>query len=275
LIPSHRIVIESGRSERQYWRDLWRYRELLFFLSWRDVSVRYKQTVIGLAWAVVRPVATMVVFVVVFGKVAKLPDAGVPYPLLVLCGMLAWQLFASGFSAASDSLVSNANLISKVYFPRLLVPISSVATAVVDFLVTLPVLAALMLWYGHVPGWQVVFFPAFVLLAVAAAMAVGVWFGALNVRFRDVRQLIPFLVQFGIYVTPVGFAAAAVPEQYRRLIELNPLTGIVEGFRWSLLGGTGGLTPFALGWSVAVVAVALVTGVRYFRATERTFADVI
>lgn len=271
----NRTVIESGRAERQYWQDLWRYRELLLFLSWRDVSVRYKQTIIGIAWAVVRPVATMVVFVVVFGRIANLPSNGVPYPLLVLAGMLAWQLFSGGFSAASDSLVANANLISKVYFPRLLVPLSSVAVSLVDFAVTLPVLAAVMLWYRYPPGWQVVFLPAFAALAVAAAVGVGVWLGALNVRYRDVRYAIPFLVQFGIYVTPVGFSTSAVPEQYRMLVELNPLTGIVEGFRWSLLGDASGLTPFALGWSAVVVTGVLVTGVRYFRRTEKTFADVI
>lgn len=270
-----KTVIEAGRAERQYWRDLWRYRELLFFLAWRDVSVRYKQTAIGVAWAVIRPVLTMAVLVVVFGKVAKLPSGGVPYPLLVLSGMLAWQLFATGFSAASESLVGNANLISKVYFPRLVVPLSAAAASLVDFLVTLPILIVLMVWYGTVPTWRLAFFPAFVLLAVLGALAVGVWLGALTVKYRDFRYIVPFMIQFGVYVSPVGFSVAAVPEDYRWAFALNPMTGVIEGFRWTLLGQADGLTPLNLALSIGIIAMLLVTGVRHFRRTEKTFADVI
>ncbi|HEV8058509.1 MAG TPA: ABC transporter permease [Gemmataceae bacterium] len=271
----NRTVIEAGRVERQYWQDLWRYRELLFFLSWRDVAVRYKQTAIGIAWAVIRPVATVTVFVVVFGRIAKLPSDGVPYPLLVLAGMLAWQLFATGFTSAGDSLVGSSNLISKVYFPRLLVPMSAVAVSCVDFVVTLPVLLVLMVWYGIMPTWRFLLFPGFVLLTIASAMAVGIWLAALNVRYRDFRFITPFVVQFGVYVTPVGFSSAAVPDQYWILFALNPLTAIIEGFRWSLLGRADGFNLVSLTLSVLATGVLLTTGIRYFRRTERTIVDVI
>jgi lipopolysaccharide transport system permease protein len=272
---STKTVIEAGRAERQYWADLWRYRELLFFLAWRDVTVRYKQTAFGVAWAVVRPVLTMIILVVVFGKVAKLPSGGVPYSVLVLSGMLAWQLFATGFSAASESLVSNANLVSKVYFPRLVVPLSAVAVSLVDFLVTLPLLVVLMAWYEVAPTWHLLLFPAFVALALLAAISFGLWLCALNVRYRDFRFIIPFVLQFGVYVSPVGFSVAAIPDDYRWLFALNPMTGIIEGFRWSLLGQADGLTPLSLAVTLSVIAVLLLTGVRYFRRTEKTFADVI
>lgn len=269
------IIIEAGRTERQYWRDLWRYRELLGFLAWRDVAVRYKQTAIGVAWALIRPLATMAVLVVVFGTVARLPAGGVPYPLLVLSGMLAWQLFSAGLSEASESLVANSNLISKVYFPRLLVPLSSVAVSLVDFLITLPVLFVLMAWYGTAPTWRLAFFPAFVLLAVLAALAVGVWLAALNVKYRDFRYVIPFVLQFGLYVSPVGFSLSAVPDDYRPWFTLNPVVGLVEGCRWALLGQADPAMPFAVGVTATEVAAVLLLGVRYFRRTERTFADVI
>ncbi len=245
------------------------------FLAWRDVAVRYKQTAFGIVWAVIRPLLTMIVLVVVFGRIAKLPSGDVPYTLLVLSGMLAWQLFATGFSAASESLIGNANLISKVYFPRLVVPLSSVAVSLVDFVVTLPILAGLMIWYEVIPTWRMTLFPIFVILALLAAVGIGLWLCALNVRFRDFRFIIPFVIQFGVYVSPVGFSAAAVPEEYRWLLALNPMTGIIEGFRWTLLGQAEGLTPLSLGISLAAIAFFLATGVRYFRRTEKTFADVI
>jgi lipopolysaccharide transport system permease protein len=274
-MSTHKIVIEAGRSESQYWRDLWRFRELLVFLSWRDVAVRYKQTVMGVAWAIIRPVATVVIFVVVFGRIAKLPSDGMPYPLLVIVGMLAWQLFATGFTSAGDSLVGSSNLVSKVYFPRLLVPMSAVAVSCVDFVVTLPVVAIMMIWYGIWPTWRIVFFPAFILLTLAAAMSLGIWLAALNVRYRDIRFITPFAVQFGIYVTPVGFSSAAVPEQYWILFALNPLTSIIEGFRWSVLGRADGFNLLSLAWTVLLSGVLLWTGIRYFRGTERTIVDVI
>jgi lipopolysaccharide transport system permease protein len=276
-MATHKIIIEAGRSESQYWRDLWRYRELLLFLAWRDVAVRYKQTIIGVAWAVIRPLATMAVLIVVFGMVARLPSGGVPYPLLVLTGLLAWQLFSTGFSAASESLVTNNNLISKVYFPRLIVPLSAVSVSLVDFLVTLPVLLVLMFWpnYGPPPTWRLLTFPAFVLLTLLAALAVGIWLAALNVKYRDFRYVIPFALQFGVYISPVGFSLAAVPANYRWWFALNPAVGLIEGFRWSLLGQADEVTPFAFAVTAVWVVLLLFLGVRYFRRTERTFADVI
>lgn len=273
--PVVRTIIEAGRTERQYWRDLWRYRELMFFLAWRDVSVRYKQTVMGVAWAVVRPLLTMIIMVIVFSKVAKLDSGGVPYTLLVLTGMLCWQLFSAGLSSTADSLLGSSNLISKVYFPRLVIPLSSLAVSLVDFLVTLPILAALMLWYGEAPTWRMVLFPGFVLLTMLSALSLGLWMCALNVRYRDVRYVLPFMIQFGVYVSPVGYALSAVPEAYRLWFALNPLTGVIEGFRWSLLAGAPAPTPEALAVSLLVPAVLLFTGIRYFRGTERSFADVI
>jgi lipopolysaccharide transport system permease protein len=268
-------LIEAGRTERQYWRDLWRFRELLYFLAWRDVAVRYKQTVIGIAWAVIRPLATVAIMVVVFQKIAHLPDGGVPYPLLVLSGMLAWQLFATGFSAASESLVTNGNLISKVYFPRLIVPLSAVAVSFIDFLVTVPILVVLMIWYQVVPTWSLLAFPVFVLLTLLASLSIGIWLAALNVKYRDFRYVIPFALQFGVYLTPVGFSLSAVPEQYRWWLALNPAVGLIEGFRWSLLGLADDVTLFSISVTVVAAAAMMYAGIRYFRRTERTFADVI
>jgi lipopolysaccharide transport system permease protein len=274
MSSGNRTVIEAGRTERHYWQDIWRYRELLFFLSWRDVAVRYKQTTIGIAWAVIRPVATVVIFVIVFGRIANLPSEGTPYPLLVLVGMLAWQLFSTGFTSAGDSLVSSSNLLSKVYFPRLLVPMSAVAVSLVDFLVTLPVVLILMLWYGAAPTWRLLCFPGFALLAILAALSVGIWLAALNVRYRDIRFITPFVVQFGLYATPVGFSSAVVPQPYRMLFELNPLTALIEGFRWSLLGRADGFEPLSLALTLLVTTLLLVTGINHFRSMERTVVDV-
>lgn len=275
LTSAPKTVIEAGHAERHYWRDLWRYRELLYLLAWRDVTVRYKQTVIGTSWAVIRPLTTMLILVLVFGKVARLPSGGIPYPVLVLTGMLAWQLFAAGLSSTSDSLVGSAGLISKVYFPRLIIPLSALAVGIVDFLVTLPLLVGVMIWYGMAPTWQLVVFPAFVVLTVLAGLSIGIWMSALNVRYRDVRVLVPFILQFGLYLSPVGYSIVAVPEEYRTLYSLNPLVGIIEGFRWCLLGQAEGLTSLSLSVSVLVVCMLLACGLRYFRKTERTFADVI
>ena len=275
--PAERILIlESGRTERNYWGDLWHFRELFAILAWRDVSVRYKQTVIGFAWAMIRPFLTMVVFTIVFGRLAKLPSEGAaPYPVMVFAGMLPWFLFSSILSDASGSLVGNANLISKVYFPRLVIPAASAMVALIDFLVNLAMLGALMLWYGFAPGWRIVLLPAFTLLAVLASLGPALWITALNVRYRDFRYAIPFLVQFGLYVSPVGFSSSVIPASWRLLYSLNPVVGVIDGFRWCLLGGD---SPFYLpGFvaSLAVVAFFLWFGVRYFRATERTFADVV
>jgi lipopolysaccharide transport system permease protein len=275
MIADEVLVIEAGHTERHYWRDLWRYRELFYFLAWRDILVRYKQTVIGVAWAVLRPLLTMVVFTIVFGKLGKFPSGGVPYPILVYVAMLPWQFFASSLAESSSSLVGNANLISKVYFPRLIVPASAVITSFVDFLVAAVMLLALMTWYGFWPDWRVVTLPFFVLIAFAAAMGAGLWLTALNVKYRDFRYVVPFIVQFGLYVSPVGFSSAVVPERWRLLYSLNPMVGVIDGFRWALLGGKTALYMPGFLLSVIVVAVALLTGIAYFRRTERIFADII
>jgi lipopolysaccharide transport system permease protein len=270
------LVLEPGRAERHYWRDLWHYRELFAILAWRDVAVRYKQTVIGVAWAVVRPLLTMVVFTVVFGKLAGLPsDGGVPYPVLVFVGMLPWFLFASALSEASSSVAGNANLIGKVYFPRLIIPAASAVVALVDFAVNLLILVTMMAWYGVVPGWQVVLLPVFVALAVLASLGPALFLTALNVKYRDFRYIIPFIVQFGLYVSPVGFSSAVVPETWRFWYSLNPVVGIIDGFRWCVLGGESHLYLPGFAMSLGVVAAFLWLGIGYFRRTERSFADLV
>jgi lipopolysaccharide transport system permease protein len=232
------IIIEPGRAERHYWADLWRYRELFRVLAWRDVAVRYKQTVIGATWAIIRPFLTMVIFTVIFGKLANLPsDGAAPYAIMVFAGMLPWTFFSSALADASSSVVGNANLISKVYFPRLIVPMAAVIVAFVDFAINFVMLLALMIWYQFAPGWQIVLLPAFVALAFLASLGPGLWLTALNVKYRDVRYIIPFLVQFGLYVSPVGYSSSIVPEQWRLLYSLNPVVGVIDGFRWCLLGG--------------------------------------
>jgi len=269
------IVIKPGRSERNYFRDLWRFRELFYILAWRDLAVRYKQTVIGVAWAVIRPLLMMVVFTVVFGKIARLPSGGVPYPVLVFAGMLPWQFFATALTESSNSLIVNTNLIAKVYFPRLIVPASSVITSLVDFAITCVLLAILMAIYGVVPSWQVVFLPLFVLLAFFAATGFGLWLSALNVEYRDFRYIVPFIVQFGLYISPVGFNSDVVPEKWRLLYSLNPMVGVIDGFRWCLLGGDVALDWRGVWLSTGLVIAALWSGLWYFRRTERSFADVI
>lgn len=269
-------VLEAGRAERNYWRDIWAYRELFAILAWRDVTVRYKQTVIGVAWALLRPLLTMIVFTVVFGKLAGLPSEGsAPYPVMVFAGMLPWFLFASILSDASSSLVSNANLISKVYFPRIIIPVSAAVVACVDFAIGLALLVGLMAWYGVVPGWQILLLPALVTLTAVASLGPALAMAALNVKYRDFRFLIPFVVQFGLYVSPVGFSSAIVPEGWRFLYSLNPVVGVIDGFRWCLLGGESALYMPGFLASLAVTAAFLALGLWMFRRTERTFADIL
>lgn len=268
------IIIENGKSERQYWKDLWRYRELLYFLAWRDILVRYKQTVIGVAWAVLRPVLTMLVLTFIFGKLAKMPSGGVPYPILVFCGMLPWQFFATAFAESGNSLVSNSGMISKVYFPRLVVPISSVITSFVDFLISAVLMGLMMIYYRTVPGASILMLPVFVILAFATAFGAGLWISALMVRYRDFRFIVPFIVQFGLYVSPVGFSSNVVPEQWRLLYSLNPMVGVIDGFRWAILGEQNLYWP-GLSISIVGVGIIIISGIWYFRRTERTFADVI
>ena len=269
------LVIEAGRAERHYWRDLWRYRELFFFLAWRDILVRYKQTVIGIVWALGRPLITMLVFTLVFSKLAKLPSGGVPYPILVFAALLPWQFFASSFSGAGDSLISNAGMISKVYFPRLVIPASAVIVSFADFLISAIILVGLMIWYGYAPDLRMLTLPLFILVAFAAAMGAGLWIAALNVKYRDFRIIVPFVVQFGLYISPVGFSSSIVPEQWRLLYSLNPMVGVIDGFRWAILGGNSQLYWPGFLLSLFLVLVILVTGIAYFRRVEKTFADVI
>lgn len=270
------LILEAGRAEEHYWRDLWRYRELFSVLAWRDVAVRYKQTVIGAAWAVLRPFITMVIFTVVFGRLAKLPsDGAAPYALLVFAGLLPWSLFSAALTGASESMVANANLIGKVYFPRIIVPAATLLTALIDFLLSLLILVAMMIWYRFLPGWQIVLLPLFVVLALLASLGPGLWVTALNIKYRDFRVVIPFLVQLGLYVSPVGFSSSVIPEEWRWLYSLNPLVGIIDGFRWCILGGESEIYLPGFLVSLAVVAFFLWLGIRRFRATERTFADLI
>jgi lipopolysaccharide transport system permease protein len=270
------LVLEPGRAERNYWRDLWHYRELFAILAWRDVSVRYKQTVIGVAWAVVRPFLTMVVFTVVFGRLAKLPtEGGAPYPVLVFAGMLPWFLFSTILGEASNSLVANTNLVGKVYFPRLIIPASSSLVALVDFAINLTILLGLMIWFGFWPSWSFLLLPVFVVLAIAASLGPAFLMTALNVKYRDFRYIIPFIVQFGLYVSPVGFSSAVVPERWRFWYSLNPMVGVIDGFRWCVLGGSSRLYLPGFLLSLGVVAFFLWLGIAYFRRTEKSFADLI
>ena len=270
------LVIEPGHTEVQYGRDLWRYRELFYFLAWRDILVRYKQTVIGIAWAVVRPLLTIGVFTILFGRIAKMQnDTLAPYAILVAAANVPWQFFANALSESSNSLVSNANLISKVYFPRFIVPASSVITSFIDFLISFLILVGLMIWYRFVPDWRILTLPLFAALAFAASMGAGLWLAALNVKYRDFRYVIPFVVQFGLFISPVGFSSTVVPDHWRLLYSLNPMVGVIDGFRWCILGGESRMfwPGFAIG--LAVVAVFLWLGLRQFRAMEKTFADLV
>ncbi|MBD2570592.1 ABC transporter permease [Anabaena lutea] len=269
------LLIQAGRTEQQYWRDLWRYRELFYFLAWRDILVRYKQTAIGMAWALIRPFLTMVVFTVVFGQLAKLPSQGVPYPILVFSGMLPWQFFGNSLSECSNSLISNSNLISKVYFPRLIVPTSAVVVSFVDFLISGMILLALMAWYNFVPSWRILTLPVFISIAFAASMGAGLWLASLNVQYRDFRYIVPFIVQFGLYISPVGFSSSLVPEKWRFIYSLNPMVGVIDGFRWAILGGESHLYLPGFLLSFALVISLLFSGIWYFRKMEKKFADVI
>ncbi|MFO5526650.1 MAG: ABC transporter permease [Cuspidothrix sp.] len=269
------LIIEAGRTEKQYWQDIWRYRELFYFLAWRDILVRYKQTVIGIIWALIRPFLTMVVFTVVFGQLAKLPSEAAPYPILVFSAMLPWQFFSNSLSECSNSLITNANLLSKVYFPRLVVPTSAVVVSFVDFMISGMILLALMAWYNFVPSWRILTLPLFIGIAFAASMGAGLWLASLNVQYRDFRFIVPFIVQFGLYISPVGFSSSIVPEQWRFIYSLNPMVGVIDGFRWAILGGESKLYLPGFMLSMVLVVLLLLSGIWYFRKMERRFADVI
>lgn len=270
------LILEPGRAERHYWRDIWAYRELFAILAWRDVSVRYKQTAIGVAWAVVRPFLTMVVFTIVFSRLAKLPsDGSAPYPIMVFVGMLPWFLFSTILSEASNSLVVNTSLVGKVYFPRIIIPSATALVALVDLAINFAMLAGLMLWYGFLPTWRIILLPVFVLLAMLASLGPSLFVTALNVKYRDFRYIIPFIVQFGLYISPVGFSSSVVPEKWRLWYSLNPVVGAIDGFRWCLLGKNSPLELKYFLVSLATTTLFLWLGISYFRSTERTFADLI
>lgn len=270
------LIIEAGRTEKHYWADLWRYRELFYILSWRDIAVRYKQTIIGILWAIIRPLLTMVVFTVVFGKFAKLPsDGNAPYAIMVYAAMLPWQFFSSSVSEASHSLVDNTQLITKVYFPRIIIPISSVVTSFIDFLVSFAILIFLMGYFQFAPSWNILFLPVFLLIAFLTAAGIGLYITALNVKYRDFRYIVPFIVQFGLYISPVGFSSSVVPDKYRLLYSLNPMVGVIDGFRWAILGAESTIYPPGFILSIGVMLFFLFLGIFKFRKMEKTFADII
>ena len=269
------LLIEPGRSEKNYWSDLWRYRELFYILAWRDISVRYKQTVIGVAWAVLRPFLAMVIFVIVFGRIAKMPSNGIPYPILVFSAMLPWQFFANSLSEASTSLVVNTNLVSKVYFPRMIIPAGAVITSLVDLLVSAALLGVLMIWFRFMPDWRLLTLPLFTLMALLAALGPGLLLTALTVKYRDFRYVIPFVVQFGLFISPVGFSTDVIPANWRLLYSLNPVVGVIDGFRWAICRGESHIYLPGFALSLLVIFAFLWIGIWYFRKTEKGFADVI
>jgi lipopolysaccharide transport system permease protein len=269
------IIIEAGKDSGSYWRELWRYRELLYFMSWRDLIIRYKQTFLGVTWALIRPIIYTFVFTLVFSKIGKVPHGDVPYPILVLAGILPWQLFANSFNGCSNSLVANSGLITKVYLPRLILPLSAMAVSVADFLVALGLMLVLMPFYGCVPDWRILTLPVWMLLALLTAASGGIWIAALNVRYRDFGSLAPLVLQVGIFITPVGFPRSAIPEKWQVLYSLNPMVGVIDGFRWCIFAGKADLNLAGLALSTFLCLLLLWSGTRYFRATEKTFADII
>ena len=269
------LVIESGRLKKNYWNDLWRFRELFLFLAWRDILVRYKQTIIGLAWSIIRPFLTMIVFTIVFGRLAKFPSEGVPYPILVYAAMLPWQFFSTWFSDASNSLLNNSNMLTKIYFPRLIIPVSTVIVNLVDFLISFLILIGLMIWYHFVPSWNIIYLPLFLGLALITSIGTGVYVAALNVKYRDFKYIVPFVVQFGMQISPVGYSSNVIPEQYRLLYSLNPMVGVIDGFRWCILGNQSQIYLPGLLLSIGLIVFLLILGIWYFRKMEKTFADII
>jgi len=267
------LIIEAGKTEKHYWFDLWRYRELFYFLSWRDILVRYKQTAIGVAWSVIRPVLTMIVFTIIFGRIAKLPSGDIPYPILVFVAMLPWQLFANSLTESSMSLIGNANMISKIYFPRMIMPASSIIVAFIDFFISFIILGIIMAWYRFIPSWRIIFVPVFLLITFLAAFGVGLMFSALNVKYRDFRYIVPFVVQFGLYVSPVGFSSDIIPDKWRLLYSINPMVGVIDGFRWCIIGQDISIYKPGFIISIILIILILIIGIIYFRKTEKTFAD--
>jgi lipopolysaccharide transport system permease protein len=275
LEKKYELVIEANKSKLHYWKDIWAYRELFYFLAWKDILVRYKQTVLGVTWSILRPFLTMVVLTIVFGKIAKLPSGGVPYAIMVYAAMLPWQYFSSSFSEASNSLIANSNLLTKVYFPRLIIPSTSVVVSLIDFLISMAILALLMIYYQYMPGWQIFLLPLFLLLATITSLGTAFFIAALNVQYRDFRYIVPFIVQFGLYVSPVGFSSDTIPERWRLLYSLNPMVGVIDGFRWAILGGDTKIYLPGFLLSIFIAVLFLYIGVRTFRKMEKIFADVV
>lgn len=274
--PSQQELIIGGSVKHQlYWLELWRYRELFYFMAWRDILLRYKRMTIGVAWAVLRPFLTMLVFTLVFGKLAKLPSGGVPYPVLVYAGLLPWQFFATAFADAGNSLANKEEIITKIYFPRLIIPASSVIVSFVDFLGASSVLIGMMVWYGFLPDWRICALPVFILILIVVATGAGLWISALTARYKDFRYVIPFIVQVGLYLSPVGFSAALVPEEWRTVYALNPMVGVIQGFRWSILGIESMGLETSVGIAAAMAVLLLLTGISYFRRTERSLAELL
>jgi lipopolysaccharide transport system permease protein len=270
------LVIEPRRSAKNYWNDLWRFRELFIFLAWRDILVRYKQTVIGLSWSLLRPFLTMVIMTIVFGKLAKMPtDGNVPYPILVYAAMLPWQFFSTSFSEASNSLITNSNMLTKIYFPRLIIPASTVIVNFVDFIISFIILIGLMIWYHFVPSWTILYLPLFLILALLSAIGAGLYVAALNVKYRDFRYIVPFVVQFGMYISPVGFSSSNIPEKWRLLYSINPMVGVIDGFRWSITGGESHIYLPGMLLSIGLILLLLLFSIWYFRKMEKTFADIV
>lgn len=269
------LVIKPDTRDKNFWKDLWGYRELFYFFAWRDILVRYKQTAIGIAWSIVRPLVTMIIFTIVFGHIAKLPSHNTPYPVLVFAAMLPWQFFANALTESSNSLITNANLLSKVFFPRIIVPVSAVIVTVVDFLISCAILGALLVWYHHIPDWRLIFLPLFMLMTFFAALGAGLWLSAVNVKYRDFRFIVPFIVQVGLYISPVGFSSEVVPGKWRLLYSLNPMVGIIDGFRWSLCGGNLDIYWPGVAVSASLILLVFLCGINYFLQVERSLADII
>jgi len=272
-IKKNTTIIQAGMYDRQYLIDLWKYRELFYFLSWRDILVRYKQTVIGVVWSIIRPILTMIVFTIIFGRIAKLPSDNIPYPILVFVALLPWQFFANALQSSSNSLVGNASLISKVYFPRMIVPASSIIVAFVDFIISFFILIILMFWYRFVPDWKAITIPLFLILAILLALGAGFIISSLNVKYRDFQYIVPFTVQLGLYISPVGFSSDIIPQKWKIIYSLNPMVGIIDGFRWAFFGTHSNYLLLSIIFSIVIIIVILFIGIWYFRKTERTFAD--
>ena len=272
---NYKLIIEAGKSESRYFKDLWQYRELFLFLAWRDILVRYKQTIIGIAWSVIRPLLTMIVFTVIFGKIAKLPSDGAPYAIMVFSAMLPWQFFSNTLNEGGNSLITNSSMISKVYFPRIIIPTTSMIVSLIDFLISFVILACIMGVYLYVPSWKIIFIPLFLVLAIITSLGITYLISALNVKYRDFRYVLPFIVQFGLYVSPVGFSSSVIPGKWRLLYSLNPMVGVIDGFRWCIQGTNNIIYWPGFILSIGVALSLFIIGFVVFRKTEREFADVI